>query len=186
MPIALNNSPSATDLAQDPGGDARLEEGENAASPYEEHMLKKVMVLVYQSLADPQKLRMIESIMIKGSDLGITIGHMTVKLLMHIFLGAKKSGVQLPPSIFLGQGGAVMQVIELLMQVAEHARLKVDPDHVREEAFGIVLDAIRQNKGMLMSPDGSPQQQQPQQPPQMTPMAAGVKQGLLNGGGAPQ
>ena len=192
MARIISGTPSATDAAASPAYDGNLENGEQAASPYEEQMLGKVMGLVYHSFNDPKKLRMLEHMMLKAPDLGSAIGHMTFTLLFTIYQSAKKSGVAIPTSVMLGQGGAVMETIERMMQIAEHAGIPDrDPDHIREEAFGVVMDSIKQNaaafeQGQQDQGQGQPQQGAPPQglPPAApaNPLSSAVQQGLMGGG----
>jgi hypothetical protein len=103
----------------------------------------------------------------------------------------------IPPTVFLAQGGAVYQTIELLLHFAESVHVAADPDHVRETALGVVMSNIKRNIGMFKPgpPQGQGQQQQQGGPQNMQapPMAAahplanavgqGLKQqGLMSGG----
>lgn len=108
MAVLLKGSPTATSMdSAQPDDSGGLDPGEQAASPYEEHLLDKVMGAVFHSLNDAKKLRVIESWLMKSKNLGIDVGHIAFKLLATIFQSAKSGGVQIPVDIFFAQGGAV-------------------------------------------------------------------------------
>lgn len=210
--IALNGSPTPMQMASpDNQSQGRLGQNEQYASPVEHQLLDKVMSLVHQALTDPKKLQNLDYMLHKATDLGVAIGNIGYQLLVNIFIAAKNGGQALPASVFLGQGGAVMQTIEMLMHVAESAHIPMDPDHVRETAMGVVMMMVKKNYNLfqngLQQAKQPPQQQQqqgaPQGPPQggpppgppqggppmmaANPMAHAVgrglqQQGLLSGG----
>lgn len=169
-----------------------LGDGEEAASPYEEHLLAKVMGAVYQSLNDAKKIRQIEHWLLKTPNLGSTIGNIAFTLLASIFKGAEQSGVKLPVDVFFAQGGAVYQTIDRIMLIAQHGGVlqQDEEDKVREEALGVLVDKVREMFGDLTDhPQAAPgsvppgQQAEPQQAMlAANPMSAAVGQGLQQQG----
>ena len=191
----LNGTPTATAANNDSGADASPDDGEQAASPEEEQLLAKVMAAVFQSLNSPKKLRMIEAWLLKSQNLGADIGHIAFSILASIYHGAESAGVKIPADIFFAQGGAVYQTIDRIMMIAEHTGVKdPDPDKVREDAMGVLVDSVRQMFGQKQLAAGQqqgPSPGMPQQPPQTpmpqqaaaaNPMSAAVGQGLQQQG----
>lgn len=195
--VVLNNTPKATDV-ENSSDETSLGEGEEAASPEEEQLLAKVMAAVFQSLNAPKKLRMIEAWLLKSKNLGADIGHIAFSILASIYHGAESAGVKLPPDIFFAQGGAVYQTIDRIMMIAEHTGVPdPDPDKVREDALGTVVDSVRamfaqKEAGGEPSPvqgeqpsPGMPtpgETPMPQQAAAANPMSAAVGQGLQQQG----
>lgn len=182
---------AAEDESNEPGGDAG--DGSVKASPYEEHLLGKVMGAVYQALNSGEKMRQIEHWLLKTPNVGATIGNIAFTLLASIFKGAEQSGVKLPVDVFFAQGGAVYQTIERIMLIAKHGGVPMDDeDKVREDAMGVLVDKVRAMFGDQMKAGAQGQQQAPPQgappsggPPDarpMNPMAAAVGQGLQQQG----
>lgn len=181
----------AEDQSNEPGGDAGGDGGgEVKASPYEEHLLGKVMGAVYQALNSGEKMRQIEHWLLKTPNVGATIGNIAFTLLASIFKGAEQSGVKLPVDIFFAQGGAVYQTIERIMLIAKHGGVPMDDeDKIREDAMGVLVDKVRamfgdqmkQGAGAAPPPQGQPQGTPPDARP-MNPMAAAVGQGLQQQG----
>src|SRR6185437_4974939 len=101
----LNNTPTATQANAAPPDEAQpdTDAGEEAASPYEEHLLAKVMAAVYKSLNGAAKLRQIEGWMMHSPNLGATIGNIAFTILASIYQGAKKAGVMIPVDVFFAQ-----------------------------------------------------------------------------------
>lgn len=124
------------------------------------------MAAFYSSINDPRKMRMLESWLLQGAGhLGVTIGQIVYKLLFAIYMSAKKAGVLLPDTVFFAQGGAIYQAIDRVLAIAEHAGVpNINPDNVREQALGIVVDSIRRDEGVIK---GQGQDQSPQQGAQM-------------------
>jgi hypothetical protein len=190
------NSPSPPKLASndvEDGADTALEHGEEAASPQEEELLKKVMAAFYSAINDPQKIRQIDRWMMQSHDLGATIGQIAFKILSSIYASAYQSGTQIPVDVFFAQGGAVYQAIDRLMMIAEHSGVHdVDPDKTREDAMGTLVDAVKQMYGghMEQGTHGAPPQGQPQPGAQMpqgpvaaaNPLSHAVGQGLQQQG----
>lgn len=189
----LNNTPSATDANAAPHSPAEVDDNEQAASPYEEHLLAKVMAAVYKSLNAPDKVRQIERWLLQSPNVGSTIGNIAFTILASIYQGAKKSGVMIPVDVFFAQGGATYQTIDRILMIAEHAGVPdPDPDKLREEAMGVLVDKV---KHMFMADEGKPPQSAPGPvPPGEAPVAAAnpvsaavgqglQQQGLMSGQG---
>lgn len=157
MADLLNGSPSGTEASTSTGQGAQLDQGEQYCTDQEEALLHRVMALVYHSLNDQKKLAAIESWMHRAPNIGVTIGNIAFMLLMTIFDGAKHAGQQLPPEIFLAQGGAIYQTIDRLIMIAEKIGLHVDPDKSREDALGSCLDGVRRHWSEIKSPGSSGQ-----------------------------
>lgn len=183
-PVLADSTPART--ANDDGTDSHLGEGEEYASPYEQHMLDKTMGAVYSAMNKPAQLRTFETWMVKSQNLGSTIGQIAFRLLVSIYNDARHAGSLIPMSVFIAQGGAVYQTIERLLLIAEHCGAQVgDPGKVREDALGIVLDQYKQHPEIFK---GQPQQQggpaPPGAPPALAanPVSAAVGQGLQQQG----
>jgi hypothetical protein len=189
----LQDTPTATQANASPGDPAQPGDGEEAASPYEEHLLAKVMAAVYKSLNAPAKMRQMEGWMLHSPNLGSTIGNIAFTILASIYQGAKKAGVMIPVDVFFAQGGAVYQTIDRIIMIAEHAGVPdPDPDKLREESMGVLSDKVRH---MFMADEHAPQQSAPGPvPPGQAPVMAGnpmsqavgqglQQQGLMAGAG---
>ena len=185
----LNNTPTATQANNAPQTPAQPDpdSGEEAASPMEEHLLAKVMAAVYKSLNAPQKMRQIEHWMLTSPNVGSTIGNIAFTILASIYQGAKKAGVMIPVDVFFAQGGATYQTIDRILMIAEHAGVpEPDPDKLREEAMGVLVDKV---KHMFMADSQAPPQSAPGPVPPgaapvaaANPMSAAVGQGLQQQG----
>lgn len=168
---------------EDPSQEAQLEDGEEYASPEEQHALEKVMVLVYHSLSEG--MHSIEGKLVKGSkNLAQTVGQLTFTALLNVYQSARQAGQNLSPDIFLMQGGAVYETIEAVLQIAEHAGIPgADDDKIREDSLGVVMDLIQAHKGEF-GPQQSGPAQGPPPPPMMAAkrLPASIQQGLASGG----
>lgn len=190
MAVVLKNSPPASE-AEDDQEASGLEEGEEAASPYEEHMLAKVMSAVYHTLSTPKYLRQTEGWMHTSKNLAADIGHMSFLLLSSIYAGAKKAGIKIPPTVFFSQGGAVYLTIDRFLLLAEKFHIpEPNPDDIREKALGVLVENVRKMFGAKAMQQGDePEGQQTDQqlhpgPPMLAanPMSHAVGQGLQQQG----
>lgn len=192
----ISGSPTATELnnqqgaAQQSDASPSVGNDEQAASPYEEHMLDKVMGAIFHSLNDPKKIRTIEGWLMhpQGTTVGVAIGHIAFKLLAAVFAGAKSSGVQIPTDVFFAQGGAVQQTIDRIIMLAEHAGVpNLDNDKVREDALGVVVDSTKQMFGSQINQHAAQDAQTGQSPfaqgmMHANPMSHAVGKGLQQQG----
>lgn len=189
MATLLNDGMSGGKAVQgyDSDGSPDLDEGESYCSPEEEQLLQRVMAAVYRSVNTPKALHSLRGWFLQHPDnLGVTIGNVAFTLLFGIYKDAQQAGTPLPVTVFIAQGGAVYQTIDMLINIAEHCGVKVDPDQCREDAIGYVLDKVKQNHDLIEgNPQGGGQQLQraqlPQQAASANPLSSAVSQGLMGG-----
>jgi hypothetical protein len=169
--------------------DTSLSQGESYCSPQEEELLKRVMAAVYRNLNTPSSMRALRASFQKyPQELGVLIGNTAFNMLFGIYRDAKKAGAVLPVTVFLAQGGAIYQTIDILINMAEHFGVNVNADQCREDAMGFVLDQVKSNYGLItggQQPQGAqqtPQAQGAQPPPGQNPLSGAVSQGLASRG----